>query len=256
MNTNIVLFSTIVLAFCACSSDDNAFREIEISTNESIHVTHNSIVVEGTVSGNPIDELGVVCGSIPNPTIDNNVVLLDNPQEGTYEVEIPDLERNTTHHIRAYARQDGEVFYGDNLGVTTSNFVAIPHGDDLLYVAPTDNARDVAWGPAVFVGATSQSDGAGNTAILSDEGSQFIARICAQYTGGGFTDWYLPSEDEMLAIAPFSNEIGGVQTPGYWTSTEVSESQARAININSGSMSSAPKTSLLNCRCVRKESNN
>lgn len=241
------------LVFSACSSDDNAFREIAITTNEASNVTHNSIMVGGTVSGNPIDEKGLAWALSPNPTVDDNALQFVEPKEGTFELKLSDLDRNTTYHIRAYAVQDGSVFYGENLGVSTSNFVAVPYGNDVLFVSPTDNAREVAWGPSVFVGATSQDDGASNTSMLTSEGSQFIARICAQYNGGGYDDWYLPAEDELLAIVPYSGEIGGVQTLGYWSSTEVSANQARAINISSGTVSNAPKTSLLNCRCVRKE---
>lgn len=249
-----LLFLTLTLLLFSCGDDDDAPRALSVTTSESDIVTHNSISIGGRVTGNPIDEVGVVWAQVPNPSLDDNKVLANNAEEGSFGILVDDLNRNVTYHFRAYAIQDGQVVYGENKGVTTSNFVGVPYSESVvLFVAPTDNAREVAWGPTIYTGAESSTDGASNTALLTAEGNQFIARICAQYSGGGFTDWYLPAEVELKAIAAFTGDIGGVQTPGYWSSTEVSSASARAVNIVSGTVSSAPKGTLLNCRCVRKE---
>lgn len=250
--TKFYLPILLLFAFSCSSDDDN--RPLSVETTEPTSVIHNAITIGGVVSGNPLDEVGLVWRTTPGATLDDQFLKVDDPQEGSFLLTVENLERNVTYHFRAYAKQEGEVVYGNSIGVSTSNFVIVS-GDDgkQLMVASTDNAREVPWGPSnVFVGANSQDDGAANTATLSAVSNEYIARICAQFSGGGFDDWYLPSENELKAVAANADEVGGVLMAGYWSSTEVSSTSARAVNLSSGNASSAPKSTLLNCRCVRE----
>lgn len=242
-----------MLLLLSCGSDDDD-RPLSVETTEPTNVIHNAVAIGGVVSGNPLEEVGVVWHTTPGATLENESLKVDNPKEGSFSLTVENLDRNVTYHFRAYAKQDGEVVYGNSIGVTTSNFVIITmEGGQQLMVAPTDNAREVPWGPSgVFVGADSKDDGAANTATLSAISSEYIARICAQFSGGGFDDWYLPSEDELKAVAANADEVGGALMAGYWSSTEVSSNSARAVNLSSGNATSAPKSTLLNCRCVRQ----
>ncbi|MCH8545774.1 MAG: DUF1566 domain-containing protein [Cryomorphaceae bacterium] len=243
----------VMLLVFSCSSDDDD-RPLSVETTQPTSVTHNSITIGGLVSGNPIEEVGVVWRNTPGATIEDQRSTVDNPKEGSFTLTIENLDRNVTYHFRAYAKQGDEVVYGNGVGVTTSNFVIVTmeNGQQLM-VAPTDNAREVPWGPiGVFVGADSKDDGAENTTTLSAVSNEYIARICAQFTGGGFDDWYLPAENELKAIADNADEVGGILMAGYWSSTEVSSNSARAVNLSSGNASSVPKSSLLNCRCIRR----
>ncbi|UKN01761.1 DUF1566 domain-containing protein [Paracrocinitomix mangrovi] len=75
--------------------------------------------------------------------------------------------------------------------------------------------------------ATSLTDGAANTALLvaAGPGEYLAAEMCDAYTGGGFTDWYLPSAYELqimsqnqYVMALFSAQLTlGNQ---YWSSSE------------------------------------
>lgn len=84
-------------------------------------------------------------------------------------------------------------------------------------------------------GATSISDGLTNTntlAGLSDSGSPYAAaEACHNYNENGYSNWYLPSKDELNQLYINQNEgsLSGTTNTGvcrYWTSTEDSSSTA------------------------------
>ncbi len=80
-----------------------------------------------------------------------------------------------------------------------------------------------------LIGATGTAIGTGlaNTnKIIAFQGNTFsyAAKICTDYNGGGFTDWYLPSKDELNKLYLNRNLIGGFllmsTQPYYWSSSE------------------------------------
>ena len=48
------------------------------------------------------------------------------------------------------------------------------------------------------------------------------ASVCDNLTSGGYTDWYLPSKDEldMMYVNLHMQGLGGFASSGYWSSTE------------------------------------
>jgi hypothetical protein len=73
--------------------------------------------------------------------------------------------------------------------------------------------------------ATSTGLGTGNAntakiiALIGNSGT-YAAKMCVDYRGGGFTDWYLPSLAEM-AFMRYSRDLIGLPQTNYWTSNEV-----------------------------------
>ena len=79
----------------------------------------------------------------------------------------------------------------------------------------------------LFAGATSEFKGNTNQATIIAQGGHVTsaAKLCDDYTGGGFTDWYLPSAFEMNqafnAAGIVNTVLGTDKLDGtYWTSTE------------------------------------
>lgn len=70
-------------------------------------------------------------------------------------------------------------------------------------------------------GVTSKTFGSGlnNTNRLVSLGGNTAASICKAYRGGGFSDWFLPSKDELSKLWPLSPIIG-MQGKRYWSSSE------------------------------------
>ena len=119
----------------------------------------------------------------------------------------------------------------------------------------TAAGTDIIWGThGVFIGATSGvvndttagpylGTGLSNTnMIVASEGAgtTYAAGLARAYTGGGYTNWYLPSEAELLVICSNKNIIGTTFNRAYyWTSTEDDAYNAykRYFGNNAGSPS-------------------
>lgn len=123
----------------------------------------------------------------------------------------------------------------------------------------TATNTDIIWGTyAVFIGATSGlvtgttpgpdlGTGLSNTnMIVASEGSgtNYAAGLARSYTGGGYTNWYLPSYAELYAILPNRNIIGlTFNRHSYWTSTEDDPYNANMLFIgNAGNNGPADKS--------------
>jgi hypothetical protein len=68
----------------------------------------------------------------------------------------------------------------------------------------------------------------GSTAYSSDRGTEkavYAAKICEDYTGGGYDDWFLPSKDELNLMYQnlMVQGLGGFSDGGYWSSSEGSD---------------------------------
>jgi hypothetical protein len=110
-------------------------------------------------------------------------------------------------------------------------------------IVPWSNVQDVVIGES----AISMTDGEDNTlAIIAQPGhTSSAAKLCRDYRGGGYSDWYLPSLKELVLLA--SQDIlidyildndGDASTNGfvqeyifpaygrYWSSTEASYNYA------------------------------
>ena len=135
----------------------------------------------------------------------------------------------------------GIVFYVYNNGANG----LIASLDDL------DGGSGVAWSATQSVtvpnGALDMTDGVANTAaiVAQDATTGYAATLCNVYTGGGFSDWYLPSNRELHLLASqdilidqildndgngstngFSQEFIAPTYGRYWGSTEVNSNNA------------------------------
>jgi len=59
--------------------------------------------------------------------------------------------------------------------------------------------------------------------------------VCKQFRGGGFSDWRLPSKDELTRLYENRNAIGGfVERYYYWSSTESDKNDAWDQSFRTG----------------------
>jgi rRNA-processing protein FCF1 len=129
--------------------------------------------------------------------------------------------------------QGGKVAY--ILGSKDPGYdVNTPHG---LIAATSDQTVPeigIKWdrGTYTITGATGTAIGTGlsNTnKIIASQGEPAItyaAGLARAYTGGGYTDWYLPSKDELEKLQSNKGTIGDFYNFYYWSSSEVDESKA------------------------------
>jgi hypothetical protein len=79
------------------------------------------------------------------------------------------------------------------------------------------------------VKGTALGTGLSNTnAIIAIQGANtdHAAGIARAYNGGGYNDWYLPSEDELQKLY-LNKATFNMLNDGFWSSTEASQSKAR-----------------------------
>jgi len=124
----------------------------------------------------------------------------------------------TTHRI-------GERFGG---GIV---FYVYDNGKHGLIAATSDQASFVRWGNITAVNAIRDGINAGmaNTErIILVQGSagDYAAQIAANYQGGGFGDWYLPSKYELNLLFQKKAFVGLFPGFGYWSSNESGNSNA------------------------------
>ncbi len=147
----------------------------------------------------------------------------------------------------AYVLQSGDPGYDE----TT------PHG---LIAANSDLSTRPRWynGAYTTTGATGTAIGTGlsntNTIIASQgaTATSYAAGLARAYTGGGYTDWYLPSKDELNILYINKVAIGGFSDwVYYWSSTEAGPSYAWAHYLGNGIQNDVGKSNTYTVRPIR-----
>ena len=123
--------------------------------------------------------------------------------------------------------QGGIIFYIDDSG---------NHG---LIAATTDQSSTDPWwnGSFIATGAISANDGSANTtAIINAQGNSgtYAARLCRNFNGGGFSDWFLPSKDQLNVLYSEKTIVGGFTANIYWSSTEYDIGSAWVQDFETG----------------------
>ncbi|HZV67955.1 MAG TPA: hypothetical protein VFG10_00335 [Saprospiraceae bacterium] len=126
-----------------------------------------------------------------------------------------------------------------------------------LIAAPTDQSTGSSWGcPGINIqGANGIALGTGNQntidIINTCPESGIAARKCSDLILGGFSDWYLPSRDELNKLSLNRVPIGGFADALYWSSSEFTNNDAFDQFIFSGFQCDGYKGDTDRVRAVR-----
>lgn len=144
-----------------------------------------------------------------------------------------------------------------------------PDGGFAMYTTPAD-AGIFSWNDSTnnwldtamvncSVAEVSCNTGEANTALLVGLGSTpspapyVAARHCGNMFAHGHSDWYLPALNELIILYSNRVNIGGFGTGSYWSSSELTNTAAKAVNFSTGSSGGGiNKTADFNVRCVRR----
>jgi len=165
------------------------------------------------------------------------------------------------------------VAIGDSFGGGTVACLTSGGGEANLIAATVDNSEGTVWGGAnTTTGAQSDTEGAANTSTivdcLSDGGGcttplspsinrdTYAAGICDDYTGGGYTDWFLPAKNQLNCLYTNREAVRGFDlSEFYWSSTEFtnfSSAEAWSQYFGDGTEFQAEKSDAsIYARCVR-----
>jgi hypothetical protein len=227
-----------------------------IASTTTVNATSASTATSGGVitsdGGAAITAKGVCWSTSPNPVLGTNNFTSDGTGTATFASNITGLTANTLYYVSAYATNSVGTSYGPVTSFTT--WVQAPYtvGQDLGYgycayvnslghgfIVSYDIVATVTWGcrntlittdngPAIGTGL------ANTNAILAGCATRPIAASVAKtYTGGGFTDWYLPSFAEMSQIYKVRTLVGnlGALNTNYFTSSEFTSNAAITVYV-------------------------
>ncbi len=154
---------------------------------------------------------------------------------------------STTYAIGDTGPGGGIIFYDAGSVQSWGRYLeAAPNGWN------DGNDPQVTWGcyGTSISGADGTAIGTGkqNTAdiISGCSESGIAARIATAYTGGGKSDWFVPSKDELSALYAQKAVVGGFTTssPGnyYWSSSEDTTYYAKCQRFSDGLLSTYDKS--------------
>jgi hypothetical protein len=164
-----------------------------------------------------------------------------------------------------YKHYLGEEFGGGIIFQLWKDNNGTEHG---LIVAKKDQSVAQEWSNVniTLIGTNAQStwDGEGNTAAIIAQSGHInsAAKLCDDYSASGFTDWYLPSIDELKTLyqnrfhvnraSAYVLGLNQIGNETYLSSTEYSTSIVWALNLGYGTPeSNRTKSEKLFVRSIR-----
>jgi hypothetical protein len=245
VDDNIIVLNNNVTS----SPTENAGIEVERGTSTNVSVrwnetndkweftndgsTYGNIAALGTIAlgadttGNYVSSLvagtGIALtnnsGESATPTVALNATL-DN---------LSDAVIGTVYSIGDTGPAGGKIFITPSTtGNTTGKyFEASPSASEVIrkWASPANITTEVsgAQGTAIGTGAQNTID------IVAQSGN--VAESCAaayasDYSVNGYSDWFLPSQDEIAKLYESKALIGGLENATYWSSTESSNNGA------------------------------
>lgn len=125
-----------------------------------------------------------------------------------------------------------------------------------LIAAPSDQSTAAPWGCInIICNVFGTNIGKGNpntTAIMTACATPGIAaRLCGDLVLGGYSDWYLPSKEELNQLYKNKAAIGGFNDNNYWCSSETGSLNAFQQFFLQGAQTYDAKDALKGVRAVR-----
>ena len=161
------------------------------------------------------------------------------------------IAQNKTYELGDKGPTGGWVFYDKGY---------YSNGWQYLEAAPSDQSEGIQWsnGKDIETGAIADKLGAGKTntkLIIKSQGKgNYAAKICSDYRGGGKSDWFLPTREELREIIGVLHEngIGDFSNKAYWSSTDGEDgSYAFFVRFDNRNSSGTSKSAKLSVRAIR-----
>ncbi len=237
-----------------------------LSTASASAITPSTALCGGIVSsdgGDPVSARGICFNTTGNPTI-SNAIISSGSGVGTYSTTLSGLQAATTYYVRAYATNSIGTAYGNQIIFTTSTpyYIGQSFGGGLiayldntgvhgLIVASSNIFGGKTWsnGNNSATGAIGTAIGTGqsNTIIIVNSlgsSGNYAAKLCNDLVLNGYSDWFLPSKDELNLLYLNQSALGlSSQTQVLWSSSELPNlmDQAYEMYLSPSSVSFWPQ---------------
>jgi len=177
------------------------------------------------------------------PTTDygNKIIANESPaNRNTHEIvtaDISGLKTGQTYHYRIVATNELGTTYGNDTTFKAEYVIGdFMNGGYIFYIdesgehglvcAPSDQSQTAVWGDCTPGGATARTIGSGNqntSDIVSGCSTPATAaRLCYDLELNGYSDWFLPSVNELYLMYTtlYQKGLGDFQRTYYWSSTQ------------------------------------
>jgi hypothetical protein len=245
-----------------------------ISTSSVTIINGNSVNSGGNVTnnnGSAVTSRGVCYSTSSNPTI-NNPQVLSGSGNGSFTVTVSSLTPNTTYYLRAFATNSQGTTYGEERIFTTplhwigqsfgGGIVFYIHGNGTsgLISATSDQSTFARWhngNPGILTNALGTAIGTGssntNTIVNLLGAGPYAASICYDLTLNNYSDWYLPSKDELYLLMStlYMNGLGNFSAVEYWSSSEIQFMSSWSQDFSNGLQNQQTMDYPLRVRAVR-----
>jgi len=184
--------------------------------------------------GGAVSASGLCWSTSPSPTLANSF-------NTSFTASMTGMTVNTVYYVRAYATNVAGTGYGNQISFNSGQVMGSAYKGGLVFYndgtghglvcAPVDVSSGAPWASGgcetIAIGGTSSTLGTGSAntiAIVAGCATAGIAaRLCSDLDQSGYSDWYLPSKDELnlMFLNLHMQGMGGFVVNSYlWCSTE------------------------------------
>ncbi len=222
----------------AYSSNETYFTTAEakpvVVTEEAMDIEANGATLRGRVvsPGDPAyTERGFIYGKTSDLSMEegNKIIKDTDGKEGMYSLFFPDLP--IPCYVRAYATNPLGTVYGEVVKIEIKEIIEFEKYYELPSTGIAVQKTDIGYNDWTSVKA-----------------------MCENSITGGYNDWRLPTQEELMTLYTNQKAIGGFDANSrYWSSSSANyNDNYYYVHFSDGSLSNMYPTTSASGRCVRK----